>query len=404
MARKNGNRGSSGKKKIEMEFTQTTLVLRMVCVGIAIVIASAAFYTVFTQVLHTQGGWETIDADDAETAAVDDFEFLYQLGVSGTSASTEWAKLTKLYPQYLDQADQAFSTVEYEDVGNLYTLNQHPNESVTVEPALYSALELLAGLDSRYLYYAPVFQQYHALFACSNDWETESFDPAQNDQVYAYVQQVIAYAGDPDSIDLELLGDNSVRLTVSQDYLDFAQENEITAYLDFFYLRNAFILDYVADQLIADGYTAGLITSVEGFSRALGADAYSVNLYDLRGSTIYQAAVLEYTGPKSMVFMRNYPLNSTDSSYYYVMDSGEIRTPYLDLETGLCASAMSGLLVYADSMGCAELLLRSWDTFVLGSPTVEQLQTQGIDTVYFEGETILASDPAAAISAPSEES
>ncbi len=385
------------KKKIVVEYTERGLAVRLLCLCIAVIAAAFAFYTVFAEVLHTQSGWETIEAGSTVSGAGDEFVFQYQIGVSGASASADWTALSRLYPEYLDRAYQVFSSQEYADVNNLYYLNRHPNEAVAIEPELYAALESMDSLGSRYAYYAPVYEQYHAIFGCTNDWETESFDPTENDQVMDYVRQVLAFAGDSGSISLEFLGDSTVCLHVSQAYLDFAQAYEVEDYLDFFYLTNAFVVDSVADQLIAGGYTAGILSSVEGFSRALGGDTYAVTLYDRQGDTVYQAATLEYSGAMSLAFLRAFPLTASDAAFYYVKESGEIRNPFISMDTGLCQTAAESLLVYAGDMGCAELLLRSWDTYVAETLDVSALTAQGIQWVYFADGAAVASDAQAAL-------
>lgn len=70
-------------------------------------------------------------------------------------------------------------------------------------------------------------------------------------------------------MNVELLGGNQVKLSVSDDYLAFAEKNFISDFIDFSWMKNAFITDYVADVMIDNGYTLGSLTSYDGFTRNL---------------------------------------------------------------------------------------------------------------------------------------
>ena len=65
--------------------------------------------------------------------------------------------------------------------------------------------------------------EYDNLFFCNDDAETVSFDAYQNTEVAAYFSEITAYTNDPEMVNLELLGDNRVRLFVSDDYMKFAK-------------------------------------------------------------------------------------------------------------------------------------------------------------------------------------
>ena len=52
---------------------------------------------------------------------------------------------------------------------------------------------------------------------------------------------------------VELLGENRVKLTVSESYLAFIREYEIDTLADFSWMRNAFAADYIARVLQEDG-------------------------------------------------------------------------------------------------------------------------------------------------------
>ena len=73
--------------------------------------------------------------------------------------------LTLLYTDSIVKAYKIFSSDEsFEGITNVYDLNQHPNETMVVDDALYHAFELIAETENRAIYLAPVYTEYDNLF------------------------------------------------------------------------------------------------------------------------------------------------------------------------------------------------------------------------------------------------
>lgn len=380
-------------EKLIVNLTKSSLIVRLVFIGLGLAIACLSFYSVFSRVLRTQSGWQSVPSGSTKTPAGQEFSLMYEIGVSGRSPSEEWVKLNKRYPTLLDEAYKIFSTKPYDGVSNLTVLNGHPNEPVTVEPALYGALQQMKAAGSRYLFYAPIFEQYHGLLGCENDWDAANFDPVLNEDVAAFVRAVVAFAADDQSIDVEFGEPYTVTLRVSQEYQAFAAEHEVSDYIDLSYLRNGFVIDYVADRLMEEGYTAGVLSCREGYTRALGGGAYSLNLFAKMENTVKQVGAMTYSGAMSLVPFRSYPLGDADGTNYYVYADGRVVHPFLDLNTGLCAVAMPELVTFSRQGGCAELLMNSWNGFVSGVPTLEALNRLGVETVVCTKDGVFCSDP-----------
>ncbi len=363
--------GLGGKKKdyknekIEVTLTESGIIMRLVFMVLALSVAAYAFYYIFTKVLHTESGWQTLSVK-TESGLGNEFIFHYQLGVSGVSPSTEWGRLNKLYPSLLDRGANIFGKDEVAGLGNLYTLNSRPNEEVYIEPALYEALLKVNESKSRFIYYAPVYAVYKSLFACDNDYAASFFDPFQNEEIAAYIEKLMGYVGDEKHVKLELLGDNRGRLTVSDEYLTFAKENEIPDFLDFYYAKNAFVIDYVAEELMAKGYKAGVLSSVEGFIRALGEGEYTTRLFYYHEGMKPDEEVYTYNGPQSLVALRDYEAYEEEGKYYYLASDGSRRHIYLDPETGLCRDGEHQTFEKSENLGCSELFLKMYDEFCKG--------------------------------------
>ena len=360
--------------------------------------AAALGYAITGFLSPSQPGWTEIEANGGINCA-EDFVFLYEV-----ASSAEQKALTALYTDLTAKAWALFNNVEAEDARNIRYLNDHPNEAVGIDPALYRAFETVSGTGSRLLYLAPIVDAYGNLFSCVDDALTVDFDPLLNDDLRAYFGEVAAFARDPEAVRIELLGDNQVRLRVSDEYAAFAAREEIDDFIDFHWTINAFIIDYLADGLTAQGFTRGALSSVDGFARALDAregNSYAYNLYDAG----QLAAVLHYSGPKSIVALRGYPLTNRDSLRYYVRQDGQIRTSYLDPADGLHRAAVSDLVACTDAMGCAAMLLRVAPMYIaetLNEDALAALSADGIQSVFIADHVLRATDAALDLSSLSE--
>lgn len=333
-------------------------------------------------------GWTEIEAASGEADCSGDFTFLYPLGTTASPAAERKA-LSLLYTEACRDAYRIFTDdAEFAGMHNVRFLNAHPNEELQVEPALYKAFEQIAESGVRSIYLAPLYETYDNVFHCDDPSRTADFDPYQNEELQAWFAEVCTYANDPSQAELELLGDGRVRLKVSQEYLAFAQAEEIGSFVDFYWMKNAFIADYLAERLTAEGYSMGILSSFDGFSRNLdtaGDTDYSLNIYDREDTLIRPAAVMHYSGVRNMVSLRNYPLNEEAEEYYCVLSEDEIRTPYLDTEDGLCRSALNDLTAYSEQAGCGEILLKLIPVYIAEEFRPElltALSEDGIQSIY----------------------
>lgn len=384
-----------------IELSETRLRLRLALAVIALLVAITALGYAVISFLNTDPGWQTITANntDAPTCA-GEFVFRYDLGRSGVTAGMESRKLTALYTEAMSDACRLFNEREtFTGFCNPAYLSAHPGEDFPVDAALYHALTLLETSGSRAPYLAPLYDDYRNLFASADDAEAASFDPLTNPEAADDLRELAVWANDPAQISLTLLPDNRVRLDVSDAYLAYAAEQGITRFLDLFWLRNAFICDYVADRLSAEGYTHGTLTSFDGFTRNLddSGTQYAFNLFAEENDKVYQAASMVYTGARAIVQLRDFALTELDTLHYYRGGDGVMRTPYIDPADGLCKAATGSLVGYAANAGCAQIalaLLPVYAADTLQPDALMALSGSGIHSIWFEGSTLHATDPA----------
>ena len=383
----------------KIQLSDEHLKLRLIAAVVFLVLGGAALAYSFMQMLSPESGWQTIEASTSEGANCgDEFVFLYELGAGEISASAESKAVSRLYSDACGRLFQVFHTLEsFEGMTNLRDVNLHPNETLTVDEVLYRAFETVQRYGDRTVYLGPVYERYNGLFHCTDDSQLPDFDPYLSEEVRAEYEAAAAFANDPEAVDLRLLGDNQVCLYVSEEYLAYARQWGIERYLDFGWLTNAFAIDYLAQVLTENGYTNGTVSSYDGFVRNLdsrGLD-YALNLYDFSDGRIYPAGVMSYRGPRSMAYLRDYPISGDDRRRMYLLETGEVRTGYLSTVDGRCRSAAHDLLAWSDGLGCAELALRLAPIYVadtLDVPALEALADSGIQSVRMENRVICGTE------------
>lgn len=366
--------------------------LRVILLAIAIAIAAVAIGFGIYYALHKEPGWRTVEVTVGEMNCSSDFVLSYEFGTSG-NATTEYKQVAAAYTQATIEGYRLFNTeAEGSELAKV-----KPNEAVKIDPALYRAFEQIQNSGNRSIYLAPVYVEYQRVFSAEDAVNAQLYDPNLDSDTKKYVAELTAFLNDPKMINLELLGDNTVKLFVHKELLAYAQKNEITEFLDFGWMKNAFVVDYLAQKLMDSGFTKGYVASYDGFTRNLyqGDQNYSLNLFNRVGNDVYITGVMDYQGPMSIVVLRNYPLSDKDRWHYYAYESGAITTAMVDPADGLSKSATNNLVVYGKDKGCAELLLKTAPVFVteeFQSKPLQDLAKQKIYCVWFEAGEMVSTD------------
>lgn len=376
------------QKSIKIELPEGRLGLRLALVIVLIALAVGSFALGIGSIFSTEPGLAEISALSGEMNAGSDFTFYYYLGYGGEDATDERRALRSLYTEAATQALALFSAEIESGEGGLYYLSRHPNEEVRVDAALYSALETLEASGTRYHYLAPLYEQYRALSSSGSDAEAAQYDPRLDAAQGEFFAQTAAYASDEAAVGLELLGEGRVRLRVSEDYLAFARENGIGAFLSLGWMENAFVADYLAGVLAGAGYTRGALISEDGFMRCLDAETgteYTFDFTHREGNTVTSLAQLHFSGNVSLACLRDYPAAGSGAEGYYQYADGALRSPYLDAADGLDRCCAPELCAYSFDTGCAALALALAPVFIadtLDMGALETLEIAGISVYY----------------------
>lgn len=399
MSSKRAPDNHSGLKPVQkIELSERHIKLRIVLVVLFIVIALAAFAVGIIFYLSTDAGWRQVEASASDTNCSSEFVFFYEIQEGGLNGTSEYRAVASRYGEATVNAYRIFNEQEqFEGAYNLAYVNAHINEEVQVDGALYSAFELLESYGSRILYLAPAYSYYYNIFYAFSELDAALFDPYRNEEAAEYIAQIAAFANDGESIDIELLGDNTVRLNVSEEYEEFAEENEIDIFLDFFMLKNAFIIDYISDYMVEGGFTEGILSSFDGYTRNIGGQqSYNIDVFDKSDEYVYVAGSVSGVGPVSAVRFRNYTTGSSDYGYKYAFSDGFVATNYVDAADGLYKSCINDLISYSSDMSCAELMLNVLPVYVAQSfekSAIAQLRTEkSIYSVYCDGTEVVYND------------
>ena len=381
-----------------IEVAQKNLPVRIILLALAIVIAIGAFAYGFTKLLTTEPGWTAIEVTPSELNCGEDFVLNYNLGAGETSATAESKALKTLYGQLVVDAYQIFNNdFESEELHNIRYLNEHINQEITVDPALYQALGEIVKAENRNIYLAPVYAQYLQLLVCENDLSAAQYDPQLQPETKAYITDVVQYANNPEMINIEILGENKVRLNVSAEYLSFAEENEIEYFLDFSWMKNAFIADYIAQKLTENGFSNGYLASYDGFTRNLYAanSDFGLNLFYREGQDVSIPATIHYPGGCSAVMLRDFPLNENDRWCYYAYANGRIANLMIDPADGNEKSAVSSMVCYSKDATCSQILMSMIPLYIadaLNAQGVNALKDSGVYSVYPDGKAVYTND------------
>ncbi len=382
---------------LKIEVSDRHVKARLIAAVIFLVISAVSLGYAVSILTGTDKGWQFISAsgNGAEYAA--QFALAYELGALDKSARSENREIGQIYSEACLKAGRAFDTYVVSP-GNIRTLNDSPNEVVELDSVLYDAFELLEQHGDRTVYLGPAFRLYENVFSCTEDWQLEDFDPECNEELEKLFDRIAVYARDPDSVRVELLGENRARLYMSEEYLAFLEYEELGGALDFGWMKNAFITDFIADSLVSAGYTRGSISSYDGYARNMDGSSgtmYSLNIFDDVDGAAAVVARLDYLGTMTFVSYRDFPVNTMDSQRIYVAADGERKTMYLSLEDGLPCAGADSLTVYSDTLGCAETMLLSLPVFQqekISDVSLARLTDRGILAVLAGDRRLLVTD------------
>ena len=368
---------------------------RLIVIAVLFVIGVIALGIGLYQSRKWEDGWKIVESDNVLGCA-SEISFHYYL--AGDGARERASEIATIYTQLCGRADYVYAVTAEEaeakgaasEAGegeaNLANLNANPNTVLEAAPELYRTLEKLEELGTRIHLLGPVYESYDGIFSCTEDRETVDCDPWQNPDLKEEYAQVAAFAANPDDIRIELLGGGRICLHVSERYLAFAKEHGTRNFVDLYYLRNAAILDDMADALREKGWTQGYFQSANGYGvNLLSEGEFSVNVANGKDGIVAQLAAVP---PMAFAALRNYALTELDKQSCYTFTDGSTRAKYVDQRDGLPKAAKSDLLLLSKEEGCLALAVMAATPYALEEFGEDDFPAKGLSAIWCEGITI----------------
>ena len=363
-------------------------VIRLIVIGVLILIAGLAFSHGVGQLLKKDAGYMAIECTASAANLGDQFVLIYNLGESGIDPTKENKQITMLYNEMMVRYYRLFSVYEtFEELNNMASINAAPGEPVTVDAPLYDSLKLMTEKGGRYIYMGPVYELYENIFYSSYDEDAAYWDPAENPEMASYLEELLAYINSGEHISLELGEDNTVTLHISPEYLAFAEENGTGRFLDFGWMENAFVADLFAGNMTGAGFTAGSITSLDGYARCFDVtgEEYHLDIFDMRQGDLKNTGTVSYSRPAAFCTLRSFALEEIENELWmYTYESGKPVTRYISSEDGYPHDGYTAVTGYSDSSSAAEILLSILPYYQSGN--MDEMTDDRIGAVWSDGE------------------
>lgn len=379
----------------QIEVSHKNVKLRVILFVSFLVLAIICFSVVLTILLRVQAGWFSVTPNpSSKQNCGGEFVFTYYFSKDQDKKYRQNVAL-----KYTDATEYAYkvfyASEEIEGMNNLHSLNAHPGKELEIPALLYRALKAFDDANNRFLYYAPIYAVYQEMFGCENDSDAEKLDPAKNEQIKAYFDKMIALVSDPSNVRIEFSEGNVVKLVVSDEY-KAAFGDRTPVYIDFFWTKNAFAIDYIANTMLGEGYDKGVISSYDGFTRNLSEshDDLQANVFDKTAKEPIVAGRMAYKQKLSVVMLKDYQLAKKEEGYYTYED-GTVRTHFIDVTSGENVSAIGTYTAYSSSKTCAEIVMDILPLYLapaLDSDKVAALKGNGIYSLYCKDGKIVSND------------
>ncbi|MBQ9449212.1 MAG: hypothetical protein IJU60_05000 [Acholeplasmatales bacterium] len=342
-------------EQIELEGRHIKLRIILAIVFFLIFVGSLVF--ILVTVNHTDAGWSSIPIQAGTINADKEIAVNYNLGKNG-DAGTESRAIKALASDTLETSYKALDAYNsYDEVRNIYYLNRNYNKDLVVSEFLYNSLS--KAKDSNIIFLGPLVTYYDSLMGALTDADSKAYDPLYSETIKTLFAEVLVYAKDRNHIHLEFKADNTINLVISAEYLEFAKSAGITDFINLSWLRNAFIVDAIADRMASNNYLNGYVTSADGFTRNLGSanEKFGINLidYDTKFITVGR---IEYSGAYSVVVMKNFMTSSYDQKYIRYIDNNR-RTYYIDQADGISKVASNYFVSIANNKSVVDLAIKS---------------------------------------------
>ncbi len=231
---------------------------------------------------------------------------------------------------------------EYEGYVNLATLNQHPGETFTVSEELFSVLrDALRKTEAGKGYSVFDGALYHEWRAIRYLESPTEFDPRNDPDTAARFAEIAQMSGERSHFTLRVINEETreIMFDISPEYKAMLSRHDIAApVLDLNLLHDAYLLQLLAQDMTAQGFTDGYLYSASGISVTLNRDDMQYSLYGCADRKVQTAATALAPANTVCCQMTAFPLTESDYGFFQYEANGKLlyRHPWLDMRAGVC--------------------------------------------------------------------
>lgn len=353
------------------------------------------------QYAHRETGYYEVGYSNAANAEVYDsgVHLLYYAEGGSSFIRQHLNEVQRVFSDDLLQYYRLLSAEKtYEGLNNIAALNAAPEQALKVDAVLYAVLK-----DA---YARHEMQEGYHLFSgvLHTEWqsmryleEPEQTDPLLNDDEAEFLKVLTSQLARKEQFSLEFDDNNStVTLHISEEYRNWTEQNEIEApVLDLNLLHDAYLLQLVAMQMTAQGYTDGYLYTESGISISLGKQGnMEYSLYAVGESGVETIAVTALQQPAAFCSFTVVSPTEERYGYYKIELEGKpyYRHPYVNVKNGsfsnvLMTAALGGTSEQAVDLAYVMLVLNSLESAEAVAEYVSALPQEIISAYTLQNDT-----------------
>ena len=352
---------------MKLEVSNRHVTLRIVVTAVAFVVAVIAFTIGVVSIGHKDPGYHAIEAKvDAEALLYNNAVTLkYWFDGSTNDIKRGINALTEVYTPVLAASYKQLDPHNlYTGMNGIATLNLNPGREIVVSEHLYAVLKdaYSRTLEGRgyNMFAGDLYNEWKSILILD---EPQAFDPTFNSAQAQRISEVASQVSDLSNFSLEFLDDNTctVRFSVSDSYVRFCNSYEIESMpLDLNLLHDAYLMDWIAKDLLAEGYDTGYLFTREAQVLCLGSHGtlgYSMYTLEDGNETVY--ASLDLEGPFSATTFTAFGMGSY---YGYSIETGDrplYRHMYFDVRTGAFTDVLMSATIIGNDRDIVEAVYQS---------------------------------------------
>ena len=319
------------------------LILRVILFIVAFAIAVISFARAVVNIGAKEEGYHEVETNADENA------MFYGSGISlnyyFTGSSDEIkSKLNEVKNFYSASLNQIYKLLdaenEYEGCNNLATLNHNLGKEIEIDERLYQILVDAYGKTQERqnfnMFAGTVFSEWNGILILS---DAASFDPLFNESEKERLEAISEKTANLSYFSLDFVDDEKhlVKFSVSQEYLQFMEEMEISSsILDLNSMRDAYEVQMVAKELSQGGFLDGYLMTESGINYLMGEHrpgAFCV--YGKNEDAVPLIGTVEAT--QGLVFSQISAFPLLDGKGYYSVEKNGViyyRYPFFSVQSG----------------------------------------------------------------------